>query len=292
MEHVQARAIRGPRAIALVGPHLSGKTKVFEAMLREAGAHAVTGDASDAARAAGMGVEVNAASASFMGENFTFLDCPGSIEFSAISRVVLPACDAAIVVCEADGKKLAALQMILRELDALKLPRIIFLNKIDRAAGGIEDLLAALQPASRTPLVLRQLPLWQNGIVMGFIDLALERAFVYREHAPSELIEMPAEMKLTEREARFAMLERLADYDDALMEALVSDMEPPRDRIFADLSRELAEGLITPVLLGAAESGSGVARLLKALRHEVPDVAATAARLGLAAGKGLSLIHI
>ena len=61
------------------------------------------------------------------------------------------------------------------------------------------------------------------------IDLALERAFIYRENAPSEVVDMPSDMLDQEKEARFAMLEKLADYDDELMEQLLSDIEPPRD---------------------------------------------------------------
>ena len=78
-----------------------------------------------------------------------------------------------------------------------------------------------------------------------------------------------------EREARFAMLERLADYDDALMEDLISEIEPPRDRVFDDLARELRERHVVPVLIGSADRGNGVTRLLKALRHEAPTLAET-----------------
>ena len=88
------------------------------------------------------------------------------------------------------------------------------------------------------------------------------------------------------------MLEKLADYDDELMEQLLSDIEPPRDRVFADLTRDLAEGLITPVLFGSAENGNGILRLLKALRHEAPGVAATAKRLGLAGGNGTAVLQV
>lgn len=283
MEHASARLPKGPRTIALVGPHLSGKSTLFNALLHEAGASARVAAAEN-------GSGLAAATVRFMGESFTLLDCPGAVDFRGEARAALPSCDAAIVVCEADEKKVPALQLILKELDRLKLPRMLFINKIDRTQGRLEDVLAILQKASPTPLLLRQIPLWQNGIVTGFIDLALERAFIYREHAASELIEMPAESLLAEREARFAMLERLADYDDALMEQLLSDIEPPRDRIFADLAAELSQGLITPVLLGAAESGNGILRLFKALRHEVPDVAATAVRLGVGASPALQVM--
>ena len=236
-----------------------------------------------------MSVELNVASVNFMGDTFTFVDCPGSIEFSQDARAALAGCDAAIVVCEADDKKVPALQVILKQLDDLNVPRLLFINKIDKSEGRLTDVLAYLQPASSKPLILRQLPIWKNGIVTGFVDLALERAFIYREHAPSEVVEVPADLLDSEKEARFAMLEKLADYDDELMEQLLTDIEPPRDRVFSDLTRELAEGLITPVLIGSAENGNGILRLLKALRHEAPPVTALAQRLGLKAGNGATV---
>ena len=84
------------------------------------------------------------------------------------------------------------------------------------------------------------------------------------------------------------MLERLADYDDALMEELIADIEPPRDQVFDDLARELRDGLVAPVLIGSADRGNGVTRLLKALRHESPGIVATRARLGLSDGPPLA----
>ena len=84
--------------------------------------------------------------------------------------------------------------------------------------------------------------------------------------------------------ARFSMLETLADHDDKLMEQLLEDIEPPRDKVFDDLSRELREGLVCPVLLGSAMRTNGVLRLMKALRHEAPNVESTIKRLGVNAG--------
>ena len=65
------------------------------------------------------------------------------------------------------------------------------------------------------------------------------------------------------------------------MEELIADIEPPRDQVFDDLARELRDGLVVPVLIGSAERGNGVTRLLKALRHEAPGIAQTRARLGV-----------
>jgi elongation factor G len=230
-----------------------------------------------------MSVALTAASTAFMGDTYTFIDCPGSVEFVHDMRAVLPAVDAAVVVCEADERKLPLLQLIMRELEDLKIPRFLFLNKIDKASQRVRETLQVLQQASRTPLVLRQIPIWKDGIVAGFVDLALERAFVYREHMPSEVIDLNGGDLDREKEARFSMLEKLADHDDRLMEQLLEDIPPPRDAVFDDLSAELRGGQICPVLMGSATRENGVLRLMKALRHEAPDVVATAARLGVPA---------
>jgi elongation factor G len=189
-----------------------------------------------------------------------------------------------VVVCEADEKKVPQLQLILRELEDLKIPHFLFLNKIDKADKRIRDTVSFLQPASRVPLLLRQIPIWSGEIITGFTDLALERAYVYKEHAPSEIIELAGEELNREKDARFTMLETLADHDDELMEQLLEDIPPPRDKIFDDLTKELRDGLVCPVLFGTATRTNGVLRLMKALRHEAPTVDRTIKRLGLKAG--------
>ncbi len=287
-------ATRSARAIAILGPYLSGKTTLLEAILARSGAVTrqgaiadknTIGDAVPEARDHGMSVEVNVADVEFLGDRFTFIDCPGSIEFQAEANAALAGCDAAVVVCEPDPKRVPALQLILKQLEDRGIPHFLFLNKIDSFETPVREILPMLQPASTKPLVLRQIPVWENGIATGFVDLALERAFVYREHAPSEVIEIPETIKGREQEARFQMLEQLADYDDELMEQLLSDMPPPRDKVFEDLAKEMRDGLICPVLLGSAENGNGIVRLLKALRHEAPFVDQTAKRLGVADAK-------
>src|ERR1700720_3386260 len=144
---------KGPRCIALVGPFQSGKTTLFEAILARTGAiqrqgtvdaGTSVGDASKEARHHRMSVELTVATTTFMGDNYTFLDCPGSVEFVHDMRAVLPAIDAAVVVCEMDEKKIPQLQLILRELEDQKIPRILFLNKIDKAAAGVHDVLTLL----------------------------------------------------------------------------------------------------------------------------------------------------
>src|SRR5579885_3812976 len=156
-------APKGPRCIALVGPFQSGKTTLLEAILARTGAvqrqgtvdaGSTVGDASKEARHHKMSVEASIATTAFMGDSYTFIDCPGSIEFIHDMRSALPAVDAAVVVCEADEKKVPQLQLILRELEDLKIPHFLFLNKIDKADKRIRDTLSFLQPVSRMPLLL------------------------------------------------------------------------------------------------------------------------------------------
>src|ERR1700688_3075096 len=283
----------GPRCVALVGPFQSGKTTLLEAILARTGALArqgsveagnTVGDASKEARHHHMSVELTVATTNFMGDSYCFLDCPGSVEFVHDMRAVLPAIDAAVVVCEMDEKKVPQLQLILRELEDKKIPRILFVNKIDKCNAGVHDVLKLLQPASRTKLILRQIPTFSGDIISRFVDLALERSFVYKEHGPSEVIPLEGDVADLEKTARFSMLETLADHDDELMEQLLEDIQPPRDKVFDDLTRELREGLVCPVLMGTATRANGVLRLMKALRHESPGIVETAKRLGVKPG--------
>src|SRR6266540_1666319 len=190
---------KGPRCVALVGPFQSGKTTLLEAILartgaiqRQGGVEAGTtvGDGGAESRHHRMSVELSVASTNFLGDVYTFVDCPGSVEFLHDMRAALRGVDAAVVVCEADEKKVPQLQLVLRELEDLHIPRFVFLNKIDKADKRVRETLQILQPASRVPLVLRQIPIWSNDIITGFVDLALERSHVYKEHTASEVIEL------------------------------------------------------------------------------------------------------
>jgi len=286
---MSARKSGAVRTIGLVGPNGAGKTTLFEALLHAAGATerqgvagqtGAVGDASPEAKQAGQSVELNLAGFTFMGDRYALIDYPGSVEYRAECDHGLAALDLAIVVIDPDPDKAILIQPWLKALEALGVPRAFFVNKIDQARGHVDALLQALQPVSATPLVARQLPIWKDEHVAGFIDLALERAFVYRAGKPSEQVEIPADLVDEEAAARFHMLEQMADFDDGLMEILLEDGVPSRDTIFADLIAETRAAQIAPVFFGAALQGNGVRRLLKPLPHEAPEPALPAQRLG------------
>src|ERR1700761_7131715 len=148
------KKLHGPRPIALLGPYGGGKTSLLESIAHLTGSvprkGAVTagtslGDGSAEARARQMSVEMNVLTTRYLDENFTFLDCPGSIEFLGDTLAVLPGIDAAIVVCEPDASKAVMLQPVLKRLADAGVPHLLFINKFDKAPGGLRDLIAALQ---------------------------------------------------------------------------------------------------------------------------------------------------
>ncbi|MGE3250015.1 MAG: elongation factor G [Hyphomonadaceae bacterium] len=271
-----ARKTDKVRAIAVVGPTGSGKTALIKAL-----ESAASGRDGQAGEPAGQSTELNIVSIEFMDDRYALIDTPGGVDFQAEADFALPAIDLALVVADPEPDKAGLLHPFLKEIERLGIPRALFVNKIDTAHGRVRDLLEALQPVSSIPLVARQIPIWKDEKVQGFVDLALERAFIYQPGKPSERIDIPADLAEREVEARFHMLEQLADHDDALMEQLLSDVTPSQDSVFADLVRETKEGLIAPVFFGCATQGFGVRRLLKALRHDTPEPEAAAARLGL-----------
>lgn len=289
-----SEALRGqgaapPRSVALVGPYGSGKSTLFEALLAAAGTPVKrAGERSGRTST----TEIRLAHCRFLDDPWALLDCPGSVEFAHEAQCALAVADLAVVVCDPAPEKAATVGPILHHLQQNGIPHVLFINKIDTMQGGPGDTLAALQRWSVRPLVLRQVPMREGGRVTGYVDLVSERAYRYHKGTSSDLVALPKDMQALEQEARFALLEALADHDDALMEKILEDVAPTNDEVYAQLHKDVAEGVVVPVLLGSAEAQGGVTRLWKALRHDAPRPDETAARHGVAAeGEALAQVY-
>jgi elongation factor G len=288
-----ANGTAAPRCAALIGPYLSGKTTLLEALLHASGGTSRRGSVRDGnsvgdhtpeARARQMSTEINVATATFLGDPWTILDCPGSVELLYEAQGALLASDVAVVVVEPEAERALTITPLLRFLDRHKIPHMIFINKMDTASARVRDVLAALQSVSERPLVLRQVPLrGADSEITGYVDLVSERAYRYRPGQPSDLIQLPEGFWDEERPTRTNLIEKLADFDDALLEKLLEEVEPPKEEIYRHLTRTLSEVQVIPVLLGSGLADWGVRRLWKALRHETPPPQTTAARFGIAA---------
>ena len=286
----------GPRAVALVGPYLSGKTTLLEALLFASGTTNrrgtardgnTVGDHSTEARARQMSTELNVAAAKFLDDPWTILDCPGSVELAWEAQNALLAADVAVVVCEPETERVLTLSPLFKFLDDHAIPHMVFINKMDIANARVSEVLAALQGVSQRPLVMRQVPLPDpEGKAIGYVDLVSERAYKYKPGQASDLIKLPEDVLEEERVTRAGLVEKLADFDDKLLEQLLEDVQPSKDEIYRHLTQNLTGDRIVPVFLGSAQLDHGVRRLWKALRHETPAVASTAARFGLSRRQG------
>ena len=284
-----------PRVAALVGPYASGKTSLLESLLLAAESihrkgsvseGSVVGDSTAEARQRGMSTEVTVATSTYLNDRWTFLDCPGSIEFLQDSYNALMVADAAVVVVEPEPARAVMVAPILKFLDQHAIPHVVFINKVESAQVRLRETLEALQMYSERPLLLRELPIRDGDAITGFVDLVSERAYRYRQGEPSELIKLPQTVLSEEQTARQEMLEHLADLNDDLLEELLSDLVPPTTEIYDNLASDLSSDLIVPVFFGSAAQDHGIRRLLKCLRHDAPGPDSTRARLGIAADGG------
>jgi elongation factor G len=272
---------RSPRSVALVGPYSSGKSTLFEALLDAAGAP-VKRPADPRNRP--MTTEIRLGHCTYLGDSWSILDCPGSIEFAHQTCSALAMVDIAVVVCEPTPAKAAMVGPLLKTLKDEGVPHIVFINKIDTLEGSVADTLASLQAYAASPLVLRQMPIFDGETVSGYVDLMSERAYRYRKGQASELMQIPDAMLAEEQVALGKLVETLADRDDVLLEKVLEDIKPTPDELYRDMRKDLVNGAVIEVLLGAAEHANGVRRLWKALRHDAPEPAETAERRGIIPG--------
>ncbi len=259
------------RCFTVLGPSQSGKTELVRAL-------AALEDAHPRSEAAG---HLTLARFGFMDEEWCALDVAGGPEFARMGGAALLAADAAVLCVGSDPEEAVLAAPWLRAIEAANVPCFIFVNRMDAPKGRVRDIVAALQAYSAHSVVLRQIPIREGGEIVGAIDLISERAWRYREGQPSQLVEMPKAEAGRESEARSELLEQMSDYDDTLLEELIEDHIPAQGALFEIARRETQHRDVVPTFLGSASHKNGILRLMKALRHEVPDVSALKARLGV-----------
>lgn len=260
------------RAFAVIGPSQSGKSTLIEGLAALDGRKPRSLEMMGGSRITEF---------EFMGDGWAALDVPGGQDSFSTAGPILAACDAAVlcVSAETDAAVLAA--PYLRLLEESGIPTFLFINRIDAATDRVADIVAALQPYCAHTIVLRQVPMRADGNIVGAIDLISERAWRYQEGERSLLVELPEDMLPREEEARSNLLETLADFDDALLEQIIEDQNPGQNEVYEIATRAVQGHEFVPALLGSAEHGNGILRMMKSLRHEVPDCAASCERLGL-----------
>lgn len=121
----------------------------------------------------------------FLDQNWTALDCPGSLEFIQDAADALLVADAALIVVSPDPEQAVLAAPYIRLVESSGVPHFIVVNKMDEAHSRLRDIAAALQAYSSAPIVLRQIPIREGERVVGAVDLVSERAWKYRDGAQS-----------------------------------------------------------------------------------------------------------
>lgn len=258
------------RVVTIIGPSQSGKTTLAKALA------SLEGPAGKPVKVAGVG---SATPFCFLDEDWAVIDMDGGTENLSHAGPTVAAADAAVLCVSADAEAADLVAPYLRLLEDSDVPSILFINKADAAQSRVSEIAAALQTYCNHHIVLRQVPMREGGEIVGAVDLISERAWKYQDGQRSALMEIPAEMQDRESEARTELLETLADFDDALLEQLIEDKQPLAGDIYDVATQTLQHHDLVPTLIGAAENGNGVLRLMKFLRHEAPDVSVARARL-------------
>ncbi|MEE2662030.1 MAG: elongation factor G [Pseudomonadota bacterium] len=290
----------GSRCAAIVGPYLCGKTTVLESLLFTAGAiHRkgtikegnTVGDASAEARGRQMSTEISYSGMNYLGDDWTLIDCPGSIELMQEYLNALNVADTAVLVVEPVIERAKTLSPIFKALENRDTPHMVFINKVDTLTAQIPDVVAAIRAVSNNPLLLREYPITENESVTGYVDLISRRAYNYVDGAESNEIEFPPHLTEEIEIARGEMLEIVADFDDSILEKLLEDEVPDVDEIYEKAAEAMRRGQLVPVYFGSAEKNHGIRRVLKALRHEAPQPAMRAENLGFdAAGEATAQV--
>lgn len=258
------------RVVTVIGPSQSGKTTLAKAMA------SLEGPSGKPVKVSGVGT---ATPFRFLEEDWAVIDMDGGTENLSHAGPTVAAADAAVLCVSADAEAADLVAPYLRLLEDSDVPSILFVNKVDAAQSRVSEIAAALQTYCNHHIVLRQVPMREGGEIVGAVDLISERAWRYQDGQRSALMEMPAEVMERETAARTELLETFADFDDALLEQLIEDQQPLPGDIYTVATQTLQHHDLVPTLLGAAEHGNGVLRLMKSLRHEAPNVSVARARL-------------
>lgn len=260
------------RAFTVLGPSHSGKSALVEALAGLDGGRSQT---------LGMMGNATVTSFDFMDEPWAAFDIPGGLDNLAPVGPALAASDAAVLCAPADMDAAVLSAPYLRILEESGIPTFIFLNKVDVAEDRISDVVSALQQYCAHGIILRQVPMREDGHIVGAVDLISERAWEYHEGKRSSLVELPEDLRPREEQARSELLESLADFDDTLLEQIIEDQQPMTEGVYSVATRVLQHHDLVPALLGSATHGNGILRMMKSLRHEVPQVNALSERMGL-----------
>jgi len=202
------------------------------------------------------------------------IDTPGHVDFTIEVERSLRVLDGAVAIfCSVGGVEPQS-ETVWRQADKYGVPRIAFVNKMDRAGADFIGVVEMIKDRLKANAVPVQLPVGEGDMFAGIIDLITMKARMYHEQtqgATWDEIEIPESLKLKANEYRIKMLEAVADEDDTLLEKYLEGAEISPDEIRAVLRRATLNVSIIPVLCGSSFKNKGVQQLLDAVVDYLPS---------------------
>jgi elongation factor G len=201
------------------------------------------------------------------------IDTPGHVDFTVEVERSLRVLDGAVLVLCAVGGVQAQSLTIDRQMRRYHVPRLAFINKMDRVGADPQKVVEQLRAKLSCDAELLQLPIGSESDFHGVVDLVVQKAFYFDGPNGEEVREeeIPAEMADEARAARQHLLESLSMYSDELMELLLAEEEPSREMIYGVIRSAVTQLEFTPVLLGSAYRNKGVQLLLDAVVRLLPS---------------------
>jgi len=260
----------------------SGKTTLSERILFYAGrihrmqevrGQGATMDYMDLERERGITITSAATSVDWHGTTINLIDTPGHVDFTVEVERSLRVLDGAVLVLCAVGGVQAQSLTIHRQMQRYRVPRVAFINKMDRVGADPYGATEQLREKLGCDAVMMQIPIGREAGFRGVVDLISERA-LYFDGPHGEKIRrepIPAEMADEAAAARCRMLEALSMYSDELMRLLLSEERVPRRLIHEAIAAAVVERKLLPVFLGSAVRNKGVQPLLDAVVRYLPS---------------------
>ncbi len=202
------------------------------------------------------------------------IDTPGHVDFTAEVERSLRVLDGAVAVFDAVAGVEPQSETVWRQADKYAVPRIAFVNKMDRVGADFERCVSMMKSRLGASPVVVQLPWGKEDHLQGVIDLVEMKAILYKDEtlgAEYEVVDIPAELVDAAHKAREEMVELVAETDDQLLEKYLSGEEVTNDELIGALRRATIGNQLQPVLCGSAFKNKGVQPLLDAVVHFLPS---------------------
>jgi elongation factor G len=201
------------------------------------------------------------------------IDTPGHVDFTVEVERSLRVLDGAIAVFDSVAGVEPQSETVWRQADKYRVPRIAFINKMDRIGADFEGSVQTMVDRLGAHPVPIQLPIGSEGDFTGVVDLVNMKAIIYKDDLGQEweITDIPSELELAAHEARTELIEAVAEYDDELMEDYLEDKPIEPARLIQDIRKATLDISMTPVLCGSAFKNKGVQPLLDAVIDYLPS---------------------